>query len=452
MRHTWWLACIATLGTRVALAITLVSAGVAAAEAPAPRLVVDASAQGDPTAQLTQLRDAFGDPFEAQRALVDEALDYGFGPWGITAPATLQQCSAQPLSAGDLAEGLEEVEGLMLGLEYGDASARLSNLESRLCAASDPLEAAQVARVPFLLGICRFYAGDEASAKAAFLRAVERFPDLAWDDDFPPAPQQVFFAAVGAALQSPRTTLELRASDRPARVWLDGIEVSDELTTVTLIGTQHLLQVAGEDSAVATLLLETAEAAAIALVGPRRARAGLMESPQTPEGEMAFGLLVVAAHRRGHSEVLVLQAPLPELAWRYNDLDRRWTKVSLVLGKRLAQARRARTTGGLLMGMGTAVALSGAAIGFTNHSAGLDLLDEMDTDAGMYDLLVDEYEAHRKGMTAGFAMLAVGGALVGAGVPFLIQGERIERSTLEDARLSVAVSPQGAYVGLSASF
>ncbi len=437
------------LATAVALAALALAGGAAAGSA---RLVVDASGEGDAEAQITQLRDAFGEPFEADQAPVEGALDYGFGPWGVTPPATLQQCSAQPLDAGELGATLADVEALMLSLEYGDATARLATLESRLCAATDPLEAAQVARVPFLLGICRFYAGDEASAKAAFLRSVERFPDLAWDDNFPPAPQRVFLTALGAALHSPRTELELRVSDRPDRVWVDGISVAADLIAVTLIGTDHLLQVATEGGAVATLSLQTAEASHIALVGPRRVRAGLLESPETDEGQMAYSLLRVAAHRRGHSEVWVLQRPLPEIAWRYNDLDRRWSRVSLVLGQRLAQARRLRTTGGMLLGVGTAVALSGAAIGFTNHSAGMDLLDEMDTDAGMYDILVDEYEAHRKGMAAGFAMLAVGGALVGAGVPFLIQGERVERSTVEDARLAVTAGPDGVYVGVSASF
>lgn len=439
------------LPTVAAAALAILALASSAAAGP-PRLVVDASGAGDAEAQITQLRDALGEPFEAQQAAVAGALDYGFGPWGVTPPATLQQCSAQPLDAGELVVALAAVEALMLGLEYGDATARLATLESRLCAATDPLEAAQVARVPFLLGICRFYAGDEASAKAAFLRAVERYPDVAWDDNFPPAPQQVFLTALGAALHSPRTELELRPTDRPDRVWVDGIAVAADQTHVTLIGTQHLLQVASAGGAVATLSLETAEASHIALVGPNRARAGLLESPETDEGQMAYSLLRVAAHRRGHSEIWVLQKPLPEIAWRYNDLDRRWSKVSLVLGQRLAQARRLRTTGGMLLGVGTAVALSGAAIGFTNHSAGMDLLDEMDTDAGMYDLLVDEYETHRKGMAAGFTMLAVGGALVGAGVPFLIQGERVERSTVNDARLAVSASPEGVFLGVSGSF
>jgi len=437
------------------LLIAVVALGVAGhclAQTAWPRLVVDASGAGDPAAQLTQLRDAFGDPYEARHAQVEQALDYGFGPWGITPPATLQQCSAQPMSAPELSQKIAEVEALMLALEYGDATARLATLESRLCAASDRLEATQVARVPFLLGICRFYTGDEMSAQAAFLRAVERYPELSWDADFPPAPQQVFLVALSAALRSPRTTLELRTTDRPAKLWVDGIEVGAEQQTVTLIGTQHLLQVAEEEGATATLLLQTAEAQRIALVGPVRVRAGLMESPETEEGQMAHGLLVVAAHRRGHSEILVLQAPLPELAWRYNDVDRRWTKVSLVLGKQLVQARRLKTTGGILLGVGAALALSGAAIGFTHQSAGLDLLDEMDRDAGMYDILVDEYETHRQGMVAGFAMLAVGGALVGAGVPFLIQGDRVERSTVNDARLAVTASPEGIFVGLTAPF
>ena len=87
------------LATAVALAALALAGGAAAGSA---RLVVDASGEGDAEAQITQLRDAFGEPFEADQAPVEGALDYGFGPWGVTPPATLQQCSAQPLDAGEL--------------------------------------------------------------------------------------------------------------------------------------------------------------------------------------------------------------------------------------------------------------------------------------------------------------------------------------------------------------
>ena len=423
----------------------------AGAEVPA-RLVVDASGAADPAAILAQLRGAFGERFDARFVSVEQAVDYGFGPWDVTPPATLQQCSAAPLSAAELAAELEAVEAQMLALEYGDAQARLTALESRLCAATDPLDAALAARVPFLLGICRFYAGDHNSARATFLRAVERNPDLYWDEDFPPGPQQVFHRAVSDALHSPRTELQLTDGDRPAHLWVDGNAVRGDQRSLTLLGPTHLLQVQRADGAVATVMLHTAEADRVTLMGPARARAGLLEDPRSEDGRLAFGRLVVAARRQGHAEVLVLQSASPEVAWRYNDVDRAWTRVSLVLGQRVAQARRLRTAGGSLIGAGAAIALSGVAIGATSHAAGQDLLDEIESDAGLYDLLIDEYESRRRGTNAGVAMIGVGATLVAVGLPLVIHGDRVEKGARNDARLAVQATPDSLYVGFSTRF
>jgi len=429
-------------------ALTFAMVGLARAEETVPaRLVVDASGSGDPAAFLEQLRDAFGDAFEARVVGVESALDYGFGPWAVSSPATLQQCSAEPLSGAELDAAIAEIESLMLALEYGDATARLAMLESRLCAATDPLSPDTASRVPFLLGICRFYAGDEESARAAFLRAVERRPELEWDPDFPPAPQQVFLKALGAAIRSPRTVLEL--GERPLKLWIDGIEIPGDAADVALVGTRHLLQASRGDGHVATLELHTGEADRVALLGPRQALAGLLESPETEDGEIAFGRLVVAAHRLGHAEVIVMQSPRPDLAWRYNDVERRWSKVSLVLGHQLAQARKTRTAGGMMMGVGATLAFTGAAIGATSHAHGKALLDDMEQDAGMYDMLIDEFEAHQRGTAIGFGVMAVGSALVAVGIPFLIQAARVEKGALEDARLTVLPSDGGVYVALS---
>jgi len=415
----------------------------------AARVVVDATGTGTADEILTQLRDAFGDTFDAQVMGIEQAMDYGFGPWAITSPATLQQCSAEPLSVVELDEAIGEIESLMLALEYGDATARLAHLESRLCAASDPLPDVTAARVPFLLGICRYYAGDEDSARAAFLRAVERLPELQWDPDFPPAPQQVFQRSLSDAIRSPRTALQVDEVDRPLRLSVDGVAVDADCTSVPLVGPTHLLQLDRGDGQIVTLMLHTGEAERIKLLGPRQARAGLLESPQTEEGGLAFGRLVVAAHRLGYAEVLVQQTPRPELVWRYNDVERCWGKVSLVMGHQLALARRARTTGGVFMGFGAALALSGAAIGITSREHGQELFDEMQQDSGMYDLLIDEYEAHRRGTVAGFTVMGIGFALASAGIPFIAHGARVEKGALNDARLTVAPSPEGVYVGLT---
>jgi hypothetical protein len=419
-----------------------------------PRLVVllDDEASADET--LAHLRAAFGEGYDARITGVTDALDWGFGPWGVTAPASLRPCDAVPLSGDELASQMAEVEPLMQALEYGEARSRLRDLQARLCAATEPLPVETVGRIPFLLGITHVYGPppDHEAARDAFSIAIHRHPALEWDANFPPDAQALFMEAMLAAVRAPRVTLQLPFGDRPGRLFIDGVEISHREPRVTLVGPGHVLQLQDADGIVHTLEFDSGGAEEVQWVSPVRVRAGLSLTPDLPEGAVAFGALLTAATQRDHTEIVVLSSATAELAWRHDVIDRSWSRISLVLGRQLARAKAVRTTGGVLAGVGGVLAVAGAVLGAANHDLGLDLQDDMESDLGLYHHLIDEYEANQRGATAGFTMLGVGSAIALSGIPLIVHGTRLEQGALNDPRLSAAASEEGAWIGLSGQF
>jgi hypothetical protein len=428
--------------------------GLARAQDDLPRLavVLDDEVSADET--LTHLRAAFGEGYTARITGVTDALDWGFGPWGVTAPATLRPCDAAPLSGDELAARMAEVEPLMQALEYGEARSRLRDLQARLCAATEPLPVETVGRIPFLLGITHVYGPppDPDAAREAFRTAIHRHPDLQWDANFPPDAQELFMEAVLSTVRSPRVVLQLPFGDRPGRLFVDGVEISHREPRVTMLGQRHLLQLLDAAGVVHTLEFDSGGAEEVQWISSVRVRAGLGLTPDLPEGAVAFAALLTAATQRDHTEILVLSDATAELAWRHDVIDRSWSRVSLVLGRQLARAKAVRSTGGVLVGVGGAIAVAGAVLGASNHNLGLDLQDDMESDLGLYHHLIDEYEANQRGTAAGFTLLGVGSAIALSGIPLIVHGTRLEQGALNDPRLSVAASEEGAWIGLSGQF
>lgn len=154
------------------------------------RVVVDVAGTGSVDGILSHLQTAFGERFEARVVGVADAIDQGFGPWGVTTPAALETCPAEPISDAEIASAMDGIETAMMMLEYADADAGIDPLEGRLCAASGPLDPGILARIPFLRGVILYYAEDLLGARAAFRRAVELQPEMEWDANFPPIPSR----------------------------------------------------------------------------------------------------------------------------------------------------------------------------------------------------------------------------------------------------------------------
>lgn len=439
MKKALLLLCLAALGSGTAWA------------GPMARLVVDVPGGSDADAVLEHLRGAFGDRFDARVADVAGSLDRGFGPWGVLAPAGMAPCAADALGLEQIQASLVEAEGLMQALEYDQALKTLEALDAKLCGVTEPMPAEVYARVPFLRGVIHYYAEKPAAAREAFRDAVLRQPELEWDATYPPDPQQVFLDGVADAYRSDRIVLALDAADRPQRLLVDGNEVDAAAAEVELLGPDHLLQV-GAGEAVATVVLRTGGAERVVLVGPRYVAEGLALGLESDHGAGAFAVLAAAAEDAGHREVVVLGSPAAEFAWQYDDIDRAWASVSLVLSKKLAEGRKVSGIGGALIGAGAAVAVAGAVIGVRNYTLGSELRSEMEADPGLYDHHLDQYGTHQAGSGVGVAMLGVGSALVAVGVPLLVRGQAIQSKAVEKPQVSLAPLDGGIAFGLRGEF
>ncbi len=441
-----FVACLALLGGQTATAN-------GAADS---RLVLDLDGTTAAGETLTHLRAAFGETFSARIATLDEVVDQGFGPWTVPLPATLDVCPGTPLTSDELATGLADIESLMVHLEYGDALHLLAGLEARQCASVSPFTPEQLARLPFLRGVALFYSDELEAARSSFRRAVELHPDLAWDPDFPPDPQRLFRQAVGDAIRAPRQILDLEGLARTDALLLDGNPIQAGASEVQLIGDRHVLQLRDPDGGVTTVVLDLGGQERVPLFDTARMRGGLATSPDAEGSVLAFTLLVEAAHRQGHSDVLVLQRPLPELAWRFNDVDRTWSLTSLALRHELDRARQFRDRGGALLVGGLALAATGGIVALVHYDRAQTFFyeNDMHRDRGAWELHIDELrDEYLPPAHAGVAILAAGGAVAVGGLVVTIHGLHTRHRALQESRVSLGFSTTGGGAGtLTVSF
>lgn len=420
------------------------------------RLVINGTDAGD-DAVLTAVRAGLGQDLSADVLDLDEILDEGTGPWRVTFPGILEGCGTDGATLEQLEADLAKAEGWMTDLEYGEAQVLLEDLDARLCAVDEPLPAEMVSRVPYLLGVVLAYRGEPDKARVHFTRAVEREPDLAWDSDFPPDPQQLFLSAATDAVRGKSATFELDPTTTPGEVWIDGEPLPATGGPATLLGRRHLLQIRLDDGTVTTWTLVVDDQGALTLLHDRRAREGVTATPREPLGALAFGALASAAAQRGYSEVLVVQEEDPREVWRFDPVDRAWSRVSLVLDQQLARARRFQAAGSALMGIGVAAGVAGGVIAGTSARRGNEVLDEMrgpdgELSAGLYDLHIDEYEGYRKDSIVGWVMMGAGVAVAAVGVPLLVRGAHEGRAARPGAAVGLWVGPSGGVVAVSGRF
>ncbi len=437
--------------------LLLITLSVPPPAAAAPRMVVDLSASGDAAEVLAPLRAAFGPSYDADVVDVPGALARTGGAWSFLAPAVAEPWDVEPIAAVEVAAAMEAIEAQMQAVDHGAAQGRLEELQRRLAACPDPVPAGTLARIPFLLGIIHFYAGDAEAARGAFQQAAERDPEMDWDTNFAPEPQQVFLAGLADAVRAPRTTLAIDPGDRPVRLWVDGVEVPVGAREHMLVGEEHLVQYGEAGGPLATVVLRTGGAARTALVGPRSVEKGLSGTPDSEAGRPVFRMLASRARRAGYTEVLVVGGPDAEMAWLHDDRVGAWARVSLVLGRKLAQARGFQAVGGLLVGVGAAVAVSGAVFGVVSHDRGQDAYQTMQLDdgtisPGLYDLHHADYEQYQQDASTGWTLFAIGGAALAAGIPLTAHGVSLQRAAMQDPGVLLAAGPGGFTVGLRGDF
>jgi len=422
----------------------------------APRLVVNATG-ADGAAALETVRRGLGADYAADVATPAELLDQGFDSWLITWPGRLDACEGAPAPLAGFEQTLAKAEQLMMDLEYGEAQVLLEGLDGRLCAASEPLPRSMVSRVPYLLGMVLAYRGETDRAREAFQRAVHRQPDLVWDEDFPPDPQQLFLAAATDAVRGVGATIVLAAPPGTVDVWIDGNELPTDDEGLALLGDRHLLQLRGSDGALRGAILTVEQDADLSLLTVDEVLDTLDRDPKAARGQRAFQALAATALKKGYGEIVVVHSVDATTAWRFDEIDHSWAQVSLVLEQQLAKGRRLQGAGSALLGVGGAVAVVGAVIAGASTSRGNETRESMNgasgqMSAGLYDLYIDEYEGHRRDATAGTVMLGVGAAIAGVGLPVLIKGTQESRKGAAQASVGGLVAPGSVVLAIHGRF
>lgn len=436
----------------VALAGLLLAGRVAVAqEQPAAaRVVVDVTGQVDPAVLIPRLQAGFGEDFEAPIIVADQALDLGIGPWGVSAPGTLSGCDAEPITNGELEEATAKIEALILQTDYAEAQQKLTAAEGRLCAASELLSPAVLARIPFLHGVLLAYDGKTKDARAAFLKAVERQPEMTWDEGFPPLPREAFIEARTEAIKGSRTTMTLSATERPIPLYVDGVEVPVGKNEVLLVGEEHFVQ-GGDPRALSTAVLLTNAGRKLELVGAERFRAGLAMAPTEAEGKLAFGMLVTALVAKGYSEIIVVHEGDLDKVWRWNVIGWTWSQVALDTPMAVAKAGKTQAAGGILLGSGVVLALAGTIGAVTQWDKGSMLQDGMQSDAGLWDIDHEEYESYRSNQQAGVALAITGGVMAVAAIPVLVIGKK-QLQAAGTLQASFGASPGAIRLGIQGRF
>jgi hypothetical protein len=433
------------VGALPALAM-LWSLVVAPGASAATRLLVNGT-DADAETALAAVRRGLGADYQADVSTPADLLDQGFGSWLVTWPAQLDACPGEPAGLDELSQTLERAEGLMMDLDYGEAQVLLEDLDARLCAATDPLPAAMASRVPFLLGMVLAFRGDDDRARQQFLAAVERQPDLAWDTNFPPDPQQLFLTAATDAVRGVDSTLVLGAAPGGAEAWIDGNPLPIDGEGLPLRGERHLLQLRETDGTVRGAILVVGASGGLSVVSVDDVTEVLDREPRAARAQRAFQALAATALQRGYGEVLLLQSATAATVWHFDEIDHTWSEVSLVLEQQLTRGRRLQAAGSAMLGVGGAIAVVGGVIAGSSAGRGREVVESMtgangEISAGLYDLHIEEYEGHRRDVTAGWVMLGVGAAVAGVGLPVLIQGTKESRKGAAQASIGGLITPE----------
>ncbi len=433
-----------------------VRAAHASDEAPL-RVIIDFKGAEELGEPVRTLLSTMGSEAVDQVRTLDDVLDTGFGPWGILPPSRLVACTEASVGLADVQSELEEIEGLIQLLEYGKAQNRLARLESRLCAVTEPLPPRLLSRIPYLHGVVSYYADNPDGARESFRRAAEREPELEWDVNYPPDPQQLFLMGVGDALKSQRVTLDLSAEQRPERLVVDGLEVGAGETTLELKGERHVLQFGQADGTLSGVWLVSSQKSKTQLVGLDAVRSKLTSVADMDAAQPYLDILTQAATRSGAAEVLVMHGgPRQNRVWWYQAADGKWQDISnLSSAGSTVAGQRANVAGTVLLGAGAGVTAVGAILTLTQTNRARQVEAIIGDSAGVYDLEIDNYNRHKTASEVGIGVLGAGAATVVVGVISLAAGQSVHKKAGQQsaaAPVTWMIVPSGTWLGIQGKF
>lgn len=341
-------------------------------------------------------------------------------------------CPGSPIPVETLTTELDEAERLVVYVRVDEANVLLDRLEGLLPCVAGTLPREDLARIWFLQGVGRAYAGQDEAARQDFQRGLVVAPALAWDERFPPGPQALFREAIDRARMAPSASLSVEPRvGEGATLWLDGMELPAGGGQLTVAEGRHLFQWQLEDGGFTTRVVEVGAGDAMRAIGRGDVAASALDGGGTPEArERAAGALREVAASLGVETVYLAQLGEVDLLHRFDPGTGAWSVADEGSVALRTRARHYRTAGQGLLFPGLVLLAAGTALGISGYVISGDLADEEPGIHNQEEYAQKEtrYRNARTQAYVGYTLAGVGAAAVGVGIPLTAAGGRLERS------------------------
>jgi hypothetical protein len=341
-------------------------------------------------------------------------------------------CPGSPIPTETLTSELAEAERLVVYVRVDEATVLLDRLEGLLPCVAGTLPREELARIWFLQGVGRAYAGQDDAAREDFQRALVVAPALAWDERFPPGPQALFREAVDRARMAPSAALSVEPRvGESATLWLDGMELPAGGGQLTVAQGRHLFQWQLADGGFTTRVVEVGAGDTLQVLGRGDLASSALDGSGSPEARTrAGGALREAAAAAGVETVYLAHLGEVDLLHRYDPASEEWTVADDGSVALRTRARNYSAAGQSLLFPGLVLLAAGTVMGISGHAITRELVDEAAEIHNQEEYLQKEtrYRNARTGAYVGYTLAAVGAAAVGVGIPLTAEARRLSRS------------------------
>ena len=361
----------------------------------------------------------------------------GLGTWNIQ---HAQGCTGEPVTPADYDAGLDELMMAYRMVEDTDTLAR--QLLSQWSCLTDPVARDALHSVSLYRGLGAAAEGRRDDARTAFSEVLVMAPTPGWDEGLEPGAAACVDDARRALPETPDTSLRVFVAPG-AEVWVDGLVVGSPWEGVEVWGGTHLVQVRREpEGPLSGLTITTEGPGAGLVVDPVALEAG---DPPDLGFRDRMADLFVALHDSGAGapDLLVLLGEDPA--------------VFRPDGSQAAarqQPNRSQVAGGVLMGAGAAVAITGTVLFATGRSRHGDWIEQYEDNPNTlwWDQNVAQEEANFDLMYVGGGLAIAGAVTAAVGIPLLVDGARRKRDGVSRPSAKVAISPGPTWFAISGEF
>ncbi len=254
---------------------------------------------------------------------------------------------------------------------------------------SEPVEAKDLARATYLMGVTEFSDGNEDAARKAFTEVLAIDPDYAWNPEYPPAAELFFGKVKDEMIEVGQSVIRVAATE-DSTVMVDGQALGTPLDGVQLAPGRHLVQVLRPGGDQFESLVVDVPAGSESLVMDPNSLATVEGQPHEALAKM-FELLFVAMYESSNDPPEYVVALNPQISvWKWDGEDRkleaRTVPVTTIgdlhvqVAEDAPKAKKVTPTFPVMVAAGGAALVAGAILG--GVSAGQAAAMRNDIEAG----------------------------------------------------------------------